>query len=105
MWMLTCDEYQENFGTCGYVRDVTDSMMFAFRAERAVSPLVGSELWVVLDPELVPHREAGEFLGFLRGAGRSPHTIRACAGRAALSWAGARLLPHAPRALPGDLAA
>ena len=79
------DEYQENVGTCGYVRDVTDSMMMsAFRAERAVSPLDGSELWVVLDPELVPHREASEFLRFLHGAGRSPHTVRAYAGRAAL---------------------
>ena len=67
-------------------------MMLAFRAERAVSPLDGSELWVVLDPELVPHREASEFLRFLHGADRSPHTMRAYAGRAALflGWCQAR---------------
>ncbi|MGH3303144.1 MAG: tyrosine-type recombinase/integrase [Streptosporangiaceae bacterium] len=63
---------------------MTDSVELTFRAERAVSPLDGSELWVVLDPELVTHREASEFLRFLHGAGRSPHTIRAYAGRAAL---------------------
>ena len=63
---------------------MTESVRVAFRAERAVSPLDGSELWVVLDPELVPHRETSEFLRFLHGAGRSPHTIRAYAGRAAL---------------------
>jgi len=59
-----------------------------FRAERAVSPLDGSEQWVVLDPELIPHREASEFLRALHGAGRSPHTIRAYAGRVAsfLGW-------------------
>ncbi len=61
---------------------------FAFRAERAVSPLDGGELWLVLDPELVRHREASDFLRCLQGAGRSPHTIRAYAGRVAgfLSW-------------------
>ena len=78
------DEYQGNVGTCGYVRRVTDSIELTFRAERAVSPLDGTELWLVLDHELVTHREASEFLRFLHGAGRSPHTIRAYAGRAAL---------------------
>ena len=34
----------------------------SFRAERAVSPLDGSELWVVLDPRFVMHREASDFL-------------------------------------------
>jgi integrase/recombinase XerD len=60
----------------------------AFRAERAVSPLDGSELWVVLDAELVPHREASDFLRALHGAGCSPHTIRVYAGRVAsfLGW-------------------
>jgi integrase/recombinase XerD len=60
----------------------------SFAAERAVSPLDGSELWVVLDPELVPHREASDFLRALHGAGRSPHTIRVYAGRVAsfLGW-------------------
>jgi len=45
-------------------------------------------LWVVLDPELVRHREASDFLRCLHGAGRSPHTIRAYAGRASvfLGW-------------------
>ena len=60
----------------------------AFRAERAVSPLDGSELWVVLDPGLVMHREASDFLRALHGAGRSPNTIRVYAGRVAsfLGW-------------------
>ncbi len=62
--------------------------MNSFSAERAVSPLDGSELWVVLDPELVPHREASDFLRALHGASRSPHTIRVYAGRVAsfLGW-------------------
>ena len=53
-----------------------------------MSPLDGSELWVVLDPEFVPHREASDFLRALHGAGRSPHTIRVYAGRVAsfLGW-------------------
>ena len=59
-----------------------------FQAERAVSPLDGSELWVVLDPGFVIHREASDFLRALHGASRSPHTIRAYAGRVAgfLGW-------------------
>ena len=63
-------------------------MSVSFRAERAVSPRDGSELWVVLDPGLVVHREASEFLRCLHGASRSPHTIRAYAGRVAgfLGW-------------------
>ena len=55
-----------------------------FRAERAVSPCDGGVWWVVLDAELVVHREASAFLACLQGADRSPHTIRAYAGRAAL---------------------
>lgn len=53
-----------------------------------MSPLDGSELWVVLDPELVVHREASDFLRVLHGAGRSAHTIRVYAGRVAsfLGW-------------------
>jgi len=60
----------------------------SYRAERAVSPVDGSESWVVLDSELVPHREASAFLRCLDGAARSPHTIRAYAGRVAtfLGW-------------------
>jgi len=67
---------------------VTGLISVAFRAERAVSPLDGSEQWVVLDPEFVPHREASDFLRALHGAGRSPHTIRVYAGRVAsfLGW-------------------
>ena len=59
-------------------------MSSAFQAERAVSPVDGSELWVVLDAELLLHREASDFLRCLQGATRSPHTIRAYAGRVAL---------------------
>jgi integrase/recombinase XerD len=67
---------------------MTELAGVAFRAERAVSPLDGSELWVVLDPGLVMHREASDFLRVLHGAGRSPHTIRVYAGRVAsfLGW-------------------
>lgn len=81
-------EYPELVGAGGYVRRVLESITFAFRAERAVSPVDGSELWVVLDPDLIPHWEASEFLRCLVGAGRSPHTVRAYAGRAAvfLGW-------------------
>ena len=60
---------------------MTDSMSSGFQAERAVSPVDGSELWVVLDAELLLHREASDFLRCLQGATRSPHTIRAYAGR------------------------
>jgi integrase/recombinase XerD len=67
---------------------VTELINAGFRAERAVFPLDGSELWVVLDPGLVMHREASDFLRGLYGASRSPHTIRAYAGRVArfLGW-------------------
>jgi len=67
---------------------VTDLIDLPFRAERAVSPLDGAELWVVLDPGFVMHREASDFLRALHGASRSPHTIRAYAGRVAsfLGW-------------------
>jgi len=85
-------EYPELVGTRSYLRHVTESINVAFRAERAVSPLDGSELWVVLDGELVAHREASAFLRWLQGAGRSPHTIRAYAGRVALflGWCAAQ---------------
>jgi hypothetical protein len=41
-----------------------------------------------LDPELVAHREASDFLRALHGLSRSPHTTRVYAGRVALflSW-------------------
>ncbi|NNM97793.1 MAG: tyrosine-type recombinase/integrase [Candidatus Dormibacteraeota bacterium] len=54
------------------------------RAERAVSPVDGNETWVVIDGDLVVHREASGFCRALVGADRSPHTIRAYAGRVAL---------------------
>jgi len=59
-----------------------------FCAERAVSAADGSELWVVLDAELVVHAEASDFCRALSGASRSPHTVRAYTGRVALflSW-------------------
>ena len=67
---------------------MTELNSVRFRAERAVFPLDGSELWVILDAELVPHREASDFLRALHGAGCSPHTIRVYAGRVAsfLGW-------------------
>ena len=77
-------EYPELVCAGGYVRHVTELINVGFRAERAVSPRDGGVWWVVLDPELVAHREASAFLAGLHGAGRSPHTIRAYAGRAAL---------------------
>lgn len=66
-----------------YVGDVSP-----FRAERALSPLDGSELWVVLDANLIVHRAASDFLRSLFGAGCSPHTVRVYAGRVArfLTW-------------------
>lgn len=59
-----------------------------FRAERAISPVDGGVSWVVIDAGLVAHREASEFLACLEGLSRSPHTIRAYAGRVAgfLGW-------------------
>ena len=63
---------------------MTELINVGFRAERAVSPRDGGVWWVVLDAELVVHREASAFLACLQGADRSPHTIRAYAGRAAL---------------------
>lgn len=74
----------------------------AFRAERAVSPLDGSALWVVLDPDLVVHREATDFLRALHGAGRSPHTIRVYAGRVAsfLGWCAAQGVDWSSISLP-----
>lgn len=75
-------------GTCSYVRLMKESNRVSYRAERAISPVDGSEWWMVLDSELVPHREASAFLRCLDGASRSPHTIRAYAGRVAtfLGW-------------------
>jgi integrase/recombinase XerD len=77
-------EYPELVGTRGYLRHVTELINAGFRAERAVSPRVGGVWWVVLDAELAVHKEASAFLACLQGADRSPHTIRAYAGRVAL---------------------
>jgi integrase/recombinase XerD len=73
---------------CIYVPGMTELINVGFRAERAVSALDGSEWWVVLDAELVAHREASAFLRCLQGAGRSPNTVRVYAGRVAmfLGW-------------------
>ena len=62
--------------------------MGSFHAERAVSPLDGSESWVVLDANFVVHREASDFVRVLGGAGSSSNTVRVYAGRVArfLSW-------------------
>lgn len=49
-----------------------------------MSPLDGSDLWVVLDSQLIVHEEASDYLRALHGASRSQHTIRAYAGRVAL---------------------
>ena len=64
-------------------------MTESFRAERAVSPLDGSELWVVLDPGLVMHRQASDFLRALHGASRSLIRSVLYAGRVARFLAGA----------------
>jgi integrase len=77
-------EYPELVGTGGYVRHVDELINIGFRAERAVSPRDGGVWWVVLDAELAVHREASAFLACLQGADRSPHTVRAYAGRTAL---------------------
>ena len=71
---------------------MTELINRPFQAERAVSSIDGSELWVVLDPGLVMHREASDFLRALHGASRSPHTIRVYAGRVAsfLGWCAGR---------------
>jgi integrase/recombinase XerD len=77
-------EYPELVGAGSYVRHVAELIKGGFRAERAVSPRDGGVWWVVLDAELIVQREASAFLACLQGADRSPHTIRAYAGRAAL---------------------
>jgi len=84
-----------------YVRRVTSSSS-CFRAERALSPVDGTELWVVLDSDLVRHREASDFLRCLQGAGCSPHTIRVYAGRVALflGWCGDHGVDWASIGLP-----
>lgn len=77
-------EYPVVVGTHSYLRHVTELISVGFRAERAVSPRDGGVWWVVLDAELAVHREASAFLACLQGGDRSPHTVRAYAGRAAL---------------------
>ncbi len=59
-----------------------------FRAERAISPADGEQWWVVIDGDLVIHKEATDFLRSLTGASLSPHTVRVYAGRVAafLGW-------------------
>ena len=81
---------------------MTELVSVAFRAERAVSPVDGSGLWVVLDPGFVMHREASDFLRALHGAGRSPHTIRVYAGRVAcfLGWCASQGVEWSTISLP-----
>jgi integrase/recombinase XerD len=59
-----------------------------FRAERAISPVDGTQWWVVIDAQFVVHREASDFLRCLDGASLSPNTVRVYAGRVAafLAW-------------------
>src|SRR5271154_1435562 len=59
-----------------------------FRAERAISPVDGTQWWVVIDAQFVVHREASDFLRCLSGASLSPNTVRVYAGRVAafLGW-------------------
>ena len=70
------------------VTDLSRGTPERFRAERAISPVGGAEWWVVIDPGLVTHKEATEFLSSLYAASCSPHTVRAYAGRVAafLTW-------------------
>lgn len=77
-------EYPELVGTRSYLARMNELINVGFRAERAVSAMDGSQWWVVLDAELVAHREASAFLRCLQGANRSPNTVRVYAGRVAL---------------------
>jgi integrase/recombinase XerD len=81
---------------------VSELIGAGFRAERAVSPLDGSEQWVVLDLDFVSHRQASDFLRALDGAGRSPNTIRVYAGRVAgfLAWCGSQGVEWSSVSLP-----
>lgn len=46
-------------------------------SEQAVSPVSGSRLWVLVDDRTMAiHPQAAAWATFLRGAGRSPNTIR-----------------------------
>lgn len=70
------------------VTDLSRGTSPRFRSERAISPADSAEWWVVIDPGLVAHKEASQFLSSLHAASCSPHTIRAYAGRVAtfLTW-------------------
>lgn len=56
----------------------------AFRAERAISPADGSEIWVVVDDQYRLHEEGCAYLAGLRRADCSVNTERVYAGRVAL---------------------
>lgn len=58
-------------------------MTAPFAAERAISPVDGSVVYVVVDVDFVVHAEATEFLAWLRRMDRSPNTERVNAGRVA----------------------
>ncbi|SKF50861.1 phage integrase family protein [Mycobacteroides abscessus subsp. abscessus] len=68
--------------------------MAAFSAERAISPVDRSAVYVVIDDRYRLHHEATEFLAWLRSLDRSTNTERAYAGRVAryLSYCAANRL-------------
>jgi integrase/recombinase XerD len=59
-------------------------MVSVFTAERAISPIDGSQAFVVVDQDYAMHPEASAYLAWLRSADRSPNTERVYAGRVAL---------------------
>jgi integrase/recombinase XerD len=59
-------------------------MVSVFTAERAISPVDGSQAFVVVDQDYAMHAEASAYLAWLRSADRSPNTERVYAGRVAL---------------------
>jgi site-specific recombinase XerD len=76
-------------------------------SEQAVSPVSGSRLWVLVDDRTMAiHPQAAAWATFLRGAGRSPNTIRSYLPRLGrfLNWTSARGLDWR-RATVLDLAA
>lgn len=55
----------------------------AYAAERAISPIDGSAIFVVVDKDFRIHPESTEFLSWMRRLDRSPNTERVYAGRVA----------------------
>ena len=76
-------------------------------SEQAVSPVSGSRLWLLVDDRTMAiHPQAAAWATFLRGAGRSPNTIRSYLPRLGrfLNWTSTRGLDWR-RATVLDLAA